>query len=494
MDLRTEKLADASLFALASIVGIILGHKGLGDPDIGWHLAGGLSIIDFGRVPDIDFLSAVNRPWWCYSWLAEVIFAAWFRAGGFFALQLLQTLIVVSSVWLVLLLVRGTKVTQRNIVAEAVSAGIAVFLIAPTWHLRPQLISIILFSCLLLMREREMLTLPRVLLLTILWSNIHVYWILVPAVVGLHRLLVQKRIVAALRDSGLCAAAALVSPYGFGQFRGLFEYAFQHHTANRLIKEFSSLANGSSFLFVVFILLAASALTQWKSIKEREPLDSIVLVLALSAAALMRLKFLPVLGAAAAPLLTRSIFAKIFSLNSQSMESKTSPLLVASAALAFCVVAIATLKLDPPLLPEQRDLLDAAAVLESQPHRTDEIYVVINDFNHGGWLELGFWLQRKDHSKASPFRAAVDGRTLVMGADRLIEYQQILINPDKVIETAAVWSAAAAILPSGSAVEIKLSSAGWHKLAAVHSLSIWCPPRSDDKELCSLPNSSLSPS
>ncbi len=495
MDRKTERLADSALFALATIVGIILGYKPLVDPDIGWHLAGGLSIIEFGKVPSSDYLSAVDRVWWCYSWLAEVLFAAWFKLGGFFALQLLQTLTIVCSVWVLIMLIRSTSTARRNLLAEAAAFGSVVFLAAPIWHLRPQLLSYILFCALLSMREKHQLRLAWAIGLTAVWANIHVYWILVPLLVGLDRLLVRNSLAAAVRDSAACVGAALLSPYLLHQYRGLIDYAFFHDTANELIKEFRSITSAGSFLLVIYLLICVGCAVSWKSIKAKEPSDSVVLFVLLALAALLRLKFIPLFGAAAAPILTRSVLPRFAKMEAAVEESsKTSNLLLAAAVLAFCLVSLATLRPAQPLDDEQLSLLDAAALLSSQPHDEQKIYPVLNDFNHGGWLELGFWLQRDSRARPSSFRPTIDGRTLVMGPSRLNQYKRLLNSEISASEAAAAWAATSAILPEASGAALNLIDAGWTKLGQVQSMVVLCDAHADvESNFCLSPISSLSP-
>lgn len=495
MNAKDVRAADFVLLIVSGLLAAVLGHKALSDPDIGWHMAGGLSIIEHRSVPHRDILSAVDSFWWCYSWLAELLFAAWFRLGGFPALRLLQTLLIVSSAWALLHLLRSARRRSFNLRAEIAALGVSLFLIAPTWHLRPQLISIILFCLLLAARERSRLRLPTAVVLSAVWANIHVYWILAPLVVGLERLLNLRSPLAALIAAAICFAAGLISPYGLTQLTGLAQYAFYHDAGNSLIKEFRALPAASPLLFIVVAVISAIAWTRRTAIAEREPADSIALVLLLLAGAMVRLKFLPLLAVAAAPLLSRSVFGAIFPEGFPSTRrQQSSQLPLAAALIAFGLTAAAALRLEPPVAPQKQELLSAAEVLSDAAAGEDRNITVLNDFNHGGWLALGFWLYRPADAEISRLLVSVDGRTLVMGADRLQSYRRLLLEPERADEIARNWSAEAAILPGDSLITTTLLDAGWLRLATVQSLAILCLPQTEAEDgFCAVSNSSRSP-
>ena len=69
---------------LATAVAILNGSLLLGDPDVQWHVAAGHWIATHAAVPDRDIFShsMPGAPWHAHEWLAELLFWAAYRVGG----------------------------------------------------------------------------------------------------------------------------------------------------------------------------------------------------------------------------------------------------------------------------------------------------------------------------------------------------------------------------------------------------------------------------
>jgi hypothetical protein len=203
------------------------------DPDLWGHLRFGLDILRDGTVTQVDPYSFdADRPWINHEWAAETITASAFTIGGSPGLIVLK----VSAVCLVLALL---YVSLR---ARGISGGVDLDLLAAiavlgtmeqTHHVRPQLFSIVCFSVLMWCLTTETGTRARwrlslIPLLFVLWANLHGGWVVGGAVLALWTV---GLIAGGHRSDGMWYAlagaaalcATLVTPYGFGLWRFLYE-------------------------------------------------------------------------------------------------------------------------------------------------------------------------------------------------------------------------------------------------------------------------------
>ncbi len=71
---------------------------------------------------------------------------------------------------------------------------------------------------------------------------------------------------------------------------------------------------------------------------------------------------------------------------------------------------------------------------------------MLNHFNDGGWLELGFFLGRKDSVGEIRCKSSIDGRTLVIGDQRLQEFGRLFRLDADYQEILQHWGVRQAIL------------------------------------------------
>ena len=238
MERRRWEMLDWIVLATFLVVGLVLSFRPLQDVDLGWHLAGGLWILNNLSVPQADPLSAGARFWLCYSWLPEIVFALIYKAWGFRGLQAAQVLSILSSVVFIYWYVRRMSLAAPSLdlrirfssrIAELLTFSVVLLLIAPVWHLRPQLLSVVLFGVMLVLAQERRLSLTVLLPLTIFWANIHVYWIAVPLIAGVYLVftpLVSRRPAEAVRGALLCLLlffSGAATPYLFQIFPAVAE-------------------------------------------------------------------------------------------------------------------------------------------------------------------------------------------------------------------------------------------------------------------------------
>ncbi|HEX5951256.1 MAG TPA: hypothetical protein VFZ96_09645 [Actinomycetota bacterium] len=217
----TLSLPLSKAWAAAAIVvpTIVVTALPLQAVDLAYSVRVGDEMLRAGSVSTVDTLTlpAHGLEWLNAQWGAQVLLASVFRAGGWFGLSLLRTLLILATTGLVYLSCR------RNVSSREAGAltllGSAFFLGGAA--LRPQLFGLACFALVLWLTSFRH-THPRVLLLVIpvtaLWANLHGSFVLGPAWVAL----------AALRDAAggrdravrtfitalVAAAAALVNPFG----------------------------------------------------------------------------------------------------------------------------------------------------------------------------------------------------------------------------------------------------------------------------------------
>jgi hypothetical protein len=225
---RAEPAYSATLVGIAAVVAVfglmLFLPQVLNDGDTYWHLAAGEWILTHGRVPREDIFSFTwsGRPWVDHEWLAQLVMALAFRAGGWsgvlvlFALSLAGTMAILAR--------RAGQFLSPLALTATLFLAFAVM--APSLLVRPHLLALPLLALwiseLLAARDERRapgLWLP---LLMIAWVNMHGSFVL--GFVLLAPLALEAVVEAgegrwkAVRDWGLVGvlslAAILVTPLG----------------------------------------------------------------------------------------------------------------------------------------------------------------------------------------------------------------------------------------------------------------------------------------
>lgn len=203
------------------------------DVDLWGHVQFGLDTVDNGRIAAIDPYSFTSdRRWVNHEWLAEVLLASAWRAGGNPGLIALKLACIFGGVAFVSLLLRarGIKTRSQVLFLSLVIVGI----LPRVNHIRPQLFSVLLFAALLLILQRAEYGRRSAFVWAVpligLWCNLHGGWIVGLASLGLwtlgyawsHRADGWRAWIVP-GYAGLAALATLVNPYGAALWRFLLE-------------------------------------------------------------------------------------------------------------------------------------------------------------------------------------------------------------------------------------------------------------------------------
>ncbi len=444
-------------WVLLGTIGVVLGYKPLTDPDLGWHLAGGLWMYESKGVPFWDFLGAEGSKWHAYSWLPELAFAGVFKIAGFFGLQIFQVLLIVAFVFVLYLVVRecalqtSASFEQRQIVS--LFATLVMFLLsAPVWQLRPQLISLICFSILIFLLETKRLSYLNLLLLMLVWANSHVYWIFSPFVVFLYQIVFyrgdvkKKSIFSRVNLLLISLTAPLLNPYGVQIYETVVRYMFSHKVAESLISEFQPLSMKLGYVLPVFVIMLIFFFISFGRWRRALHPALIVLIVLFSILSVMRIKFLPLFAVlfAVAGAVTITQMVSLSDLKKEKKGGKK----IAAALSSFVLVSLFSLQIEPPLPKKYGEMLQIATSLQNDLifQRHKPLYV-LNTLEDGGWLGLFFFLTKMSSETESRFKTTIDGRTLVMGEKRLQESSILLGGGQSWEEILENWAVEIAFLP-----------------------------------------------
>ncbi len=149
------------------------------DPDFGWHLRVGDSILSTGVVPKTDTFSwlTAGQPFLAHSWAWDVALAAAYRSAGLFGTSLVAlpvSALAIALTWTLLKLVAPTipPFPRSLLVALAIVLGLSVWSPrAQTWDVVFVLASVYAWS--LWLRRGQRSALVAVPIIPILWVNLH---------------------------------------------------------------------------------------------------------------------------------------------------------------------------------------------------------------------------------------------------------------------------------------------------------------------------------
>ena len=444
------------------IVAVVFAHREIVDLDIGWHLAGGLTILREGQFPSADPFLLGAPYWWNYSWGFQLPLALVFKLFSWTGVRLLQVVAVVmlaSAIFGLIHTVSAKKEFSWRLRYGRLAAFVMVlFLVFPVAYLRPQLLSLLFFVWLLLWAEKNELQLPRLCLLVVVWSNIHVYWVLVPIVFFAYRL--WPAIIAGRFNGRDClalvpiCAAALVSPYGAENIVGVYRYLFDHGEAYRLVNEFQPLSWRQGVSFYVYVAALLAFLATWRASYQQRHIAQLFLFLLFAALAALRMKYLPLFGLCAGV-----YFSHYFSNHQRVTESvrlvaisRRAKMVIVFLVFVLFMVVVTKEQQEKIIGQDKQELLNIGELLIAEALANKMPISALTHFDNGGWVDLGLLLAKERRQAAVEARIFIDGRTLVAGAERLKEFYDLTrLNPGWQ-DIVRRWHFNYAVLPRGSAL------------------------------------------
>jgi hypothetical protein len=285
----------------------------LSDAATGFHIRTGEAILDTGSLPYQDpfSFSKPAQTWFAWEWLADLLFAALYRAGGLKWIIVFSAATLAGCCWLVLrsMVSAGANALAALVVLHAViGAGSVHFLARP--HIFTILFLTMAFQLLRADRGSPPLQPNRriwwLIPLTALWVNLHGGFagLLVTLGVLVAGSVLEGNFVRARRWGLLlagCLAASLANPYGYRLHIHLADY-LRADWIRKMVQEFQppvlSTTSGFYFEILLFTGLVAAARLAWQG-----DWSWALLIAAWAHASLLSVRHVPIFAAlVAAPL------------------------------------------------------------------------------------------------------------------------------------------------------------------------------------------------
>lgn len=408
----------------------------IADPDFWWHLRTGQFIVQTHTIPHVDPFSYTKsgQPWITHEWLSELLIYALFRLGSYGLLIFTFSIIITAAFLLTYL--RSPLVTRPYISGFILLLG--AIATAPTWGVRPQMISLLLASLFLLLLDhyrwdgnrRFLIPLPFIMLM---WVNLHAGYFVGIALVGIYITggLVEmlaawfskkeqektshtlNSILSLLITLGFCILATLVNPNGIR----IIIYPFQTLTSpsmQQFIQEWFSpdfhLMMWQPLAWLILALIGVGMINK-KSISPTH----IFLTLGFGYAALVSMRNIPFFALAAIPVLTEQVGSLIEIHTSVYKPGRlfrlAVPILLGGILLITCLRFIQVVQKQPEMEAENFPKTSVDWLLVNL-HPGN----LFNSYNWGGYL---IW-RMYPH-----YRVYIDGRADVYGDAFIFDYLSI---------------------------------------------------------------------
>jgi hypothetical protein len=425
------------IFFIVLFLGLFLMTlRPIADPDFWWHLRTGQLIVQMHSIPHTDPFSftKVGGAWITHEWLSEVLIYCLFKLGGYGLLIFIFSCIITGSFLISYLRSPvGTRpyVTGFVVILGAIST-------APTWGVRPQMISLLLTSVFLYLLDKyrrngkyeSLLPLP---LITLLWVNLHAGYLIGLALIGIYisggliEILVAEfhkgevtNHVPTLRSIliqcgflGVCLLATLVNPNGIKiiiyPFQTLVSPSMQQFIQEWFSPDFHQMM-WQPFAWLILALIGTGMLSK-KSISP----TIILLTLIFGYAALRSMRNIPIFAIIVIPTLSEQIgsLAKIpiDKHTSSRLFRWLAPILIVGVLF---VIGLRFVRVIQDQSRTEAENFPKAAVdwlLENKPHG--------NLFNSYGWGGYLIWRLYPE------YQVYIDGRADVYGDKFIFDYMTI---------------------------------------------------------------------
>ncbi len=457
------------LFILILFIAIFtMSVREITDNDFWWHLRTGQLIIESGTIPKVDPFSYTNqgKEWITHEWLTEIFIYFLYKLGGLSLLILVFSTIITFSFWLVFLRCQGKPYLTGFVLIIGALAT------APTWGVRPQMISLLFASIFLFLLDqyfikknyRYLVPLP---LLMIIWVNMHASYTLGILIVAIYlfgfiiKFLIDKRrsenknislfreILPILIVLTFCTFAVLVNPNGIKMITYPFEtlnsasmqtYIQEWFSPNFHLAEWQPLA-------ILFLLLLASALITNQSVSITE----IGLVVIFGYAALKSMRHVYFFSIAAIPLIDKNLKSlwKKGIQTSRSIDKYP----VVNILLLICILLVAVFRINLVLMNQIKIENKAFPVMAAEWIQNNKPKgKIFNSYNWGGYL---IWRLYPE------YQVFIDGRADVYGDLDMVRYAQLYSGKGWLAEFQEYDIRVVLTEPAAPIATILINTPGW---------------------------------
>jgi hypothetical protein len=393
------------------------------DPDLWWHLRTGQLIVQTRAVFHTDPYSFTRfgQPWVDHEWLSQTLIFGVYRLAGWGGLIVGFGAVTAAAFFVVFLRSPG-----RPYLAGVITL-LGAFASAPSWGVRPQMLTLLLASVLLLVLERSYER-PKLLwwtpALMLLWVNLHAGYALGIALMALFLVGDGLDVAFEFKDGPLptsrfrtlalailaCAAVVPLNPYGPAMYSYPLETLRSRAMQSYIGEWFSPDFHQPRYLPTLVMILATVALAALspRRLRPRE----ILLLSVTTYAALRSVRHIPIYALIAIPILSAMVQPWLQERRvEQGLKSKLTPVTPAKALLnaalltGFLIFLVARVRYvaNRQAEAEAKDLPAAATsfIAVKRPPAP-----MLNHYNWGGYF---IW-------KLYPeYRVYIDGRADLYG-------------------------------------------------------------------------------
>ena len=368
---RLMAISLPQLWAFVALAGIfiVLGLWLVRPHDFWWHVRAGQWIVENGRLPRTDLFSftRAGEPWAYQSWVMEVVFYLLLRAGDLPLVIFFHALIITAAY--ALLLQANRRASGGDLRWAAMATMAAAVVGVDNWNVRPQIISLPLFVCVLYLLQRQASLAPgerdrsgdRSLWwlppLFAFWANAHGGFVFGLALLGAH---LTAQMVSFIRRrgpfpgpllliTGLSTAATLLTPLGMDMVDYVLGF-LRHPVTRNLNVEFAAptLRTVPGQLFFGFLAVWIASLLAGRY---RPKLSESIALLLFGGLALMAKRNTVWFGFVAAPTMAASLRRWAESRGSSKGARVGSPVLNLALTSVVAVLALLSLPWFRPHLP-----------------------------------------------------------------------------------------------------------------------------------------------
>jgi hypothetical protein len=431
-------LTIRKLFFILLFLGLFLMTlRPIVDPDFWWHLRTGQLIIQKQFIPRTDPFSYTNigKPWIAHEWLTEVLIFALFQLGSY-SLIIVTFSVIITGAFL-LAYFRSSFDSQPYIAGFTVLLG--ALATAPTWGVRPQMISLFLSSLFLYLldryqKQKRFKTLLLLPFFSLLWVNIHAGYFLGLVIIfifilghlldliifnllktGSFELPEKKTITNLCVVLGCCVLATLANPNGFHiliyPFQTLTDQAMQQFLQEWFSPDFHQL-EWQPFAYYLLVFIGTGMLS-----KNSLSSTKILLTVLFGYAALMSMRHVPLFVIVSIPILSEQI-SSFVSIQSKSKSAGQVQKVIAPIFLSLSIIAICLRFNQVSQEQSKSEVINFPRtavdwIIKNQPEGN-----LFNSYNWGGYLIWRDYLH---------YPVYIDGRADVYGAEFIYTYLNIYL-------------------------------------------------------------------
>ena len=425
-----------AFFIILILCLFIMTLRPIADPDFWWHLRTGQLIAQTHAIPHSDPFSytKAGQPWIAHEWLSELFLYALYSLGNFGLLIFAFSFIITAAFLLTYL--RCPAETRPYVAGFVLLLG--ALSTAPTWGVRPQMISLLLTSLFLFILERYrlggnlklLIPLPLIMLV---WVNLHAGYFLGLGILGIYiaggliEILIAKfsrseqsepapsfrSILSLCITLGICVLATLANPNGIliliYPFQTLTSPSMQQFIQEWFSPDFHQLI-WQPLAWLILALIGVGMVSK-KSISP----TNILLTVIFGYAALISMRNIPFFALAAIPVLSEQAGSLVTIRTAIHTPSRlfrlTIPILLGVIVIITGVRYIQIVQ-EQPKTEAANFPKTAVDWLQQHPPSGN----LFNSYNWGGYLIWRMYPQE---------RVYIDGRADVYGDAFIIDYLSI---------------------------------------------------------------------